>query len=87
MSDLPTPKYKLGQTVWLAFTVSTKGMHDCPDCLGAKVWSLESPAGLKTTTPCIRCCGGHFSNDRSIPPLSYEKKVASTRPLTIGSIE
>ena len=87
MNDLPTPKYRLGQKVWLATVESTQGQHDCPDCLGSKVWAVESPAGLKTTVSCPRCSGSYFRNDSKIPSLNYQKYVPITRVLTIGSIE
>ncbi|MDR3736062.1 MAG: hypothetical protein P4L10_11065 [Acidobacteriaceae bacterium] len=86
VNELPTPKFKMGQTVYLATTQSTEGQHDCPDCFGAKVWSVQSPAGLETTTPCPRCSRSYFSNDRNIPSLSYVKKAGAVRRLTIGSI-
>lgn len=87
MNDLPTPKYRLGQKVWLATTEFTQGQHDCPDCLGSKVWAVETPAGLKTTASCLRCSGGYFRSDSKIPSLTYQKYVPDTPVLTIGSIE
>lgn len=87
MTDLPVPKFKIGQTVWLASAQSTEGKHPCPDCFGSGVWAVKSPAGLETTAPCPRCSrSGYFNNDNRIPSLSFQKYVACTSKLTIGSI-
>ena len=87
MNDLPVPKYKIGQTVWLASAQLTEGKHPCPDCFGSGVWAVKSPAGLETTAPCPRCArNSYFNNYAGVPSLSFQKYVACTTKLTIGSI-
>jgi hypothetical protein len=85
--ELPVPKYKIGDKVWLGTAQSTEGTHPCPDCFGSGKWAVKSPAGLETTVPCPRCShNGYFNSDAKVPSLEYLKYVAVTHALTIGSI-
>ncbi len=85
--ELPIPKYKIGDKVWIGMAQSTEGTHPCPDCFGSGKWAVKSPAGLETTAPCPRCChSGYFNSEAKVPSLKYQKYVAVTRALTIGSI-
>ena len=86
MSDLPQPKFKIGQVVYLATTDRTIKKLACPDCLGSKVWIAKSPAGLEVELPCPRCQRGYFSSDTNMPSLDYPVVVPVVRALTIGSI-
>lgn len=80
-----TPKYQIGQTIYASHTESEQRLHDCPDCLGAKVWQITSPAGETHTVKCPRCGGGFYglNFDDKIPSLAYRHFVPKVRELTI----
>lgn len=82
--SIPTPKYAIGQTVYLASTFQTKKQHPCPDCKGQRTWIAVSRAGDEFEFGCPRCGGGYRSDD--VLSLDYITHVRSTRPLTIGSV-
>lgn len=85
---LPIPKFAEGQTVWFYDTKREAEYLPCPDCMGAKVWKVETPAGLTYDTPCQRCEGGHtYSRHDEVVPLAYTVWSAAIRPMTITGID
>jgi hypothetical protein len=86
---LPTPRYKIGDTVWRSYTEHTTEMLPCPDCLGTQTWKVITPAGTEMTAQCQRCENSTYlrSNAKEdIPSLSVRKWMPRVRSLTIGSI-
>ena len=69
-SDLPTPRYRIGQTLYYADTTRTTANMECPDCRGSKVWLVKT-ANDVLETPCQRCCGGYLSR-------GYQDKLSLT---------
>lgn len=86
MSDLPVPKFKIGQRVFYIVNGSTKEQLPCPDCLGSRKWKVTTPAGVEMETNCLRCSSQYFSGRSHIPSLDYFVHSHSVRSLTIGSI-
>lgn len=84
MAQIET-KYSVGDVVWFASTVSTRKRHDCPDCLGTRKWSAQSPAGGTFEFACPRCSASYQSDrDLSLDYTAYEPTAGR---LTIGSIQ
>lgn len=77
-TDLPTPRYRMGQTVWHAGTEPAQEKHDCPDCLKQGTWAVKSPAGYESTVECPRCSGRGY--------LTLQSAGPSVRRLTIGMV-
>lgn len=77
-------KYKIGDIVHQAYTESAIKRHDCPDCLGTKVWIATSPAGDTLEFSCPRCSSTFQTN--SDMSLEYQWYMPRTRILTIGSV-
>ncbi len=88
-SDLPVPKYRVGQTVYVTERGRQTHSHPCPDCLGTKLWPFKTPAGGELVVDCMRCGDRHFSRvgGREIPSLRYETASFTVRTLTVGSVE
>lgn len=82
--DIPAPKYKIGDAVWLAGTATEKRSHPCPDCLGKTTWHVRSPAGGVYEAPCPRCSGIYQSN--ADLDLGYLVHFPYVRLLTVGSV-
>lgn len=86
-SDLPEPKFRVGQTVWYADTKQASRTLPCPDCLGAKTWRVETPAGGDYEVPCQRCCGGYtYTHHAEIAPLKYTEAEANPRSFTVTKV-
>lgn len=85
MTDLPTPKFKVGQTVWMPKPTSTQKSMPCPDCLGTRKWKVITPAGSELEAECLRCCGYSFRDN--IKPLTYAEFTPSVQTLTICGME
>ena len=86
-SDLPEPKFRVGQTVWYAETKRVARTLPCPDCLGAKTWRVETPAGGDYEVPCQRCCGGYtYTHHDEIAPLRYEEAEANPRSFVVTKV-
>jgi hypothetical protein len=84
MTTLPTPKFNIGDRVWLPGTNTVKKTHACPDCLGSRKWIVKTPAGSELEAPCQRCASPYRSSD--IPSLDYHEHEPYASSLTIGSI-
>ncbi len=86
--DLPTPKFRIGQTVFFADTDKASEQLDCPDCLGSKHWRVEMPSGDTHDVPCQRCCGGMVYNRiDDLPSLTYEVSNPVARAFVITNVE
>ncbi|UIJ43762.1 hypothetical protein LZK98_11735 [Sphingomonas cannabina] len=77
-SDMPTPRYKIGDKVWYASTNAAGSAFNCPDCNGTGKWKAVSPAGTEADIACPRCDGR--------TKLTQHSYVACTVPLTIGQV-
>lgn len=84
MASIET-KYSVGDVVYFASTVSTRKKHDCPDCLGTRKWSAQSPAGSTFEFACPRCTAS-YQSDRDLS-LDYTAYAPAAGRLTIGSIQ
>lgn len=85
-SDLPTPKYSIGQTVWHPTIAQTVEPLPCPDCFGSKKWAVTTPAGLEMETPCQRCSARYTSGVGDLPKPERIVFKAGTERLTVGGI-
>lgn len=63
------PKHKIGDKFYIAGTKRENRKHDCPDCLGEKVFKVTSPAGGEYTLECPRC--GDRYGLRDVPSLRH----------------
>lgn len=84
-TDLPTPKYRIGQTVWHPQIDRSVEALPCPDCMGAKKWKVVTPAGLEMETPCQRCALS-YGRIADLPRPERVVFKASARQLTIGGV-
>lgn len=80
--SIPTPKFEIGQKVWLARYDRVQKELPCPDCLGTRKWKLTTPAGEEFDVTCKRCQSGY----NNLPSLETVNWVGTTRQLTIGSV-
>lgn len=79
LAVLPVPKYRVGDKVW-AFRVEHGWTEfPCPDCLGAKTWSVKNAAGFEGNVQCPRCRGEGV--------LKQESRCGKVEALTIGTIK
>lgn len=85
-NELPTPKYKIGDTVWYGHTNSVVAMFPCPDCEGKGKWEIKSPSGNDFKMSCPRCGTSNYSLTDRLPSLKYTKFQAGATKLTIGQI-
>lgn len=86
---IPTPRYRIGDTVWHASTQHATEQLPCPDCLGSRVWKVTTPAGTDMTTPCLRCAPHGYlrsGGGEDIPSLTVRKWTPYVARLTIGSV-
>lgn len=86
--EAPVPKYKIGDTIWLAGIESTTERLPCPDCKGDKVWQVQSPAGEAFTCACPRCQRTYSFRD-DMPSLDVQrvKPTVEARVITGISID
>jgi hypothetical protein len=86
-SDLPEPKFRVGQTVWYADIKQVQRTLPCPDCLGAQTWRVATPAGGDYEVPCQRCCSGYtYTHHAEIAPLKYTEAEAAPRSFTVTKV-
>lgn len=83
-SDLPTPRFRIGQTVYRHGTASKAEMLPCPDCLGSRKWAVTTPGGTTLSAPCQRCSERYSSS--KLPSLDYVVRTPMVRRLTVGSV-
>lgn len=87
-SDLPEPKFAVGQTVWRAGISYRDEQLPCPDCLDTRKWIVTTPAGQTYEAKCQRCQGGLvYTHADSIPSLRYRVAVPNPTSLEIVSVE
>lgn len=82
----PTPKFAIGDTVWVATVERTTEQLPCPDCLGEKKWAVLSPAGGEYTTECPRC-RQTYSLRNELPSLTVERFVGKAEPRVLTGME
>lgn len=87
MTDLPIPKYAIGDIVYKPGITGTNEKLPCPDCLGEKAWKLLTPTGIEHTLACPRCSDAYSSLGDNIPSLTIRREQSTVARLTIGSIE
>lgn len=86
LETIPQPKYKIGDTVYVADAKSEKASHPCPDCLGTRKWEVHTPGGETFQVECQRCPSAAWLRISDIPSLEYSKSAPVAKRLTIGSI-
>lgn len=87
MTELPTPRYNIGQVVYRPNVEPTSEQLPCPDCLGEQCWRVSTPSGTEHVVDCPRCRGGYsHSGIDKLPPLTIRRYAPGVRRLTIGSI-
>lgn len=84
MGDLPVPKFRIGDTVWIARTSSQSTMLPCPDCKNTRKWLVTTPAGAQFECACQRC--GAYTPQRGLPSLEYQRFAGYVESRTIGSV-
>jgi len=82
--DIPTPRFKIGQTVYHPRTTRQVRFLPCPDCLDTKKWKVTSGAGLEFEIACPRC--EELSSSQYVPRV-IEYVASEPQALTIGSIK
>jgi hypothetical protein len=82
----PTPKYAIGDTIYVATTERTVDQLQCPDCLGSGKWTVFSPAGGEYTTTCPRC-QSTYSFSENLPSLKVERWVGKAQARLITGME
>jgi hypothetical protein len=83
MKDFQQPKFKVGDTVFLAESNWNSIPIKCPDCLGQKIWEVVTPAGEVFSTYCRTCWHGYDGCSGTVSEYGYR---ATTRQLTIGLV-
>jgi hypothetical protein len=84
MTDLPTPKYKIDDTVFCASRLRQCKKVQCPDCLGHKTWSVTAPSGETWETVCGTCERGYMGSLGVIDRWEVDDYI---QQLTIGSVQ
>jgi hypothetical protein len=84
MTDLPVPKYKIGDVVWRGRVFQKEMQLPCPDCLNTRKWKITTPGGSELEADCARCTGSWQL--RGVPSLKDYTFEALVERLTIGSI-
>lgn len=79
----PTPRFRLGDTVYQPYTQSETRKWDCPDCLGSKTWTVTTPGGSEIEVACERC-DTYFRSD--FGSLTYDVYTPSVRKLVVSGV-
>ncbi len=53
------PKFEIGDIVYFAHAYDTEEWLQCPDCLGAREWTVTCPGGDKFNQSCGTCVSGY----------------------------
>lgn len=77
-------KYQIGQEVFAARYEPREVEQQCPDCLGRKQWSVETPTGEKFEIPCGTC--GYAYGCFASGVVKVPKVFPIVLTLTVGSI-
>lgn len=83
---VPTPRFAIGDTVYVANVERAVEELPCPDCLGSKKWTVRSPAGGEYTTSCPRC-QQTYSLRNDLPSLKVEHWVGKAVARRITGME
>ena len=84
MSDLPIPKYKIGDKIFSASRLRQCKKVQCPDCLGRKIWSVTAPSGETWETACGTCERGYMGSLGEVDRWEVDDHIEQ---LTIGSVQ
>lgn len=82
MSNIPTPKYKIGDVVYSARRLRLIKTKQCPDCLGQLKWTVTAPSGETWECQCGTCLRGWASTGK----VEFWEVDGLIEPLTIGSV-
>jgi len=82
----PTPKFAIGDTVYVPTVERAVEKLPCPDCLGEKKWTVRSPAGGEYTTDCPRC-QRTYSFRNELPSLDVEHWIGKAAARLITGME
>lgn len=81
--DLPNPRYRVGDVVWVARVEVTTTPVTCPTCLGAKEWTVTAPNGDSWPIQCGACRRGYevrgTVDEETVKPVSVCMTVGSVR--------
>lgn len=83
---VPTPRFAIGDTVYVAQVERAVEQLPCPDCLGSGKWNVRSPAGGEYTTSCPRC-QQTYSLRNDLPSLKVEHWVGKALARRITGME
>ncbi len=87
VSDLPTPKYRIGDIVYRPQIDWTIEKLPCPDCLGERVWHVTTPSGVTHLLDCPRCSDRYSIISDKLPLLQVRRYQASVQQIQIGSVQ
>jgi hypothetical protein len=78
-----TSKYDIGDVVYSVQVESVDVRHTCPECLGAKEWTITTPAGNSVTVECPTCSYGYtvrgFIIKSQINPIPCRLTIGQVR--------
>lgn len=80
---IPQPNFDVGDKVWAAELQMVSDQVTCPDCVGEKHWTVNTPAGETFRVKCLTCREGYQ------PPRGYiveNSAVCEPAAMTIGSV-
>lgn len=80
-----TPRFDIGQRVFIVDIIRETRRHPCPDCNDTRTWTATSRAGESFTINCLRCSQTYSGVE--VAPLAYEVAVVVVKELTVGSIQ
>lgn len=81
MTNLPTPKFSIGDKVWVGDWTTETTWEACPECQGTQFWTCKTPAG---NTVLIRCPDCDTWDRRGLTRVY--RNVPTAVQLTIGSV-
>lgn len=82
----PVARFAIGDVVYVATVERSTEKLPCPDCLGSKKWTVQSPAGGEYTTDCPRC-QRTYSYRNELPSLDVEHWVGKAAARVITGME
>lgn len=82
-SDIPVPKYRVGDIIFAAGCKQVQEAVTCPDCLGQRKWLVRTPGGEQFEVPCGRCASSYTQ----LPGITATNFVPEPRTICIRSIE
>lgn len=76
------PRFNVGDLAWKVITETVEDVLPCPDCKGAKTWTVTTRVGETFEVTCQRCQG----SIPRVPPLRRKRSTYRIVVLTIGSV-